>query len=382
MANIEFIFDTQILQKGMEKESEKAVHKEQFANYVAMQPDFNSVKTLDKMSEEALSVILNKYDGNNLLFVKGEYDLFPEDMQYSFNDIFAELKRSGIIASYSLGFDGWSLYLTPAGLGYFENKQKPPEWELPMFRKLQSTSRTLLQELINSDDPAEMLRERFEKCTNQEVDELIGIIRELISEGYIRIPVWADNVPQDVEINDLAKTYSEREAEYLELQAYTTGSVQIKETKGNQAMKKYDLFISHANKEKLPYVNDLYSTLNKLDVEIFINRDTLAWGDTWKQKILEGVDLSEFAIIVISENFFDGDWTEKELNQLLLRQNKNGQKIILPLLNNITFEDLQQKYPSLSELQCLLTTEQSYEGISILFAKELIKRLKQTLIKN
>lgn len=53
-------------------------------------------------------------------------------------------------------------------------------------------------------------------------------------------------------------------------------------------------------------------------------------GDNWKDKILNGVKKAKFAIIVISENFFDREWTERELNELLSRQNRNGQKLILP----------------------------------------------------
>lgn len=56
---------------------------------------------------------------------------------------------------------------------------------------------------------------------------------------------------------------------------------------------------------------------------------------------------AEFAIIVISENFFDREWTEKELNEFLNRQNRNGQKLILPIVHNITNEDLQKSIRTL-----------------------------------
>ena len=68
--------------------------------------------------------------------------------------------------------------------------------------------------------------------------------------------------------------------------------------------KKYDVFISHANKDKLDYVDELYLTLRRLGINIFYDSEVLSWGDNWKQVILDGTAQSEFAIIVISNQFF------------------------------------------------------------------------------
>ena len=140
--------------------------------------------------------------------------------------------------------------------------------------------------------------------------------------------------------------------------------------------KHYDVFISHANKDKLDYVESLYQAIRKLGVDIFYDSEVLSWGDKWKQIILDGTAASEFAIIVISDNFFGREWTERELNEFLNRQNSSGQKIVLPLLHNITLEDLKLHYPELEELQVIDTKQYTKEEVAILFAKELIKRLK------
>ena len=66
----------------------------------------------------------------------------------------------------------------------------------------------------------------------------------------------------------------------------------------------YDVFISHANADKEALIEELYNSLNKLGVKIFYDKETLEWGDKFKDKILEGTKKSEFAIIVISTNFF------------------------------------------------------------------------------
>ena len=138
----------------------------------------------------------------------------------------------------------------------------------------------------------------------------------------------------------------------------------------------YDVFVSHANTDKATYVDDLKKSLDKLNIHVFYDKDTLEWGDNWKSKILEGVKKAEFAIIVISENFFDREWTEKELTDFLNRQNRNGQKIILPILHNITVAQLQEKYPAVADIQALDSSKYSCDEIALKFAAQLIKRLK------
>lgn len=142
----------------------------------------------------------------------------------------------------------------------------------------------------------------------------------------------------------------------------------------NMAM--YDVFISHANADKMTYVDDLKKSLDKLKIRVFYDKETLEWGDNWKSKILEGVEKAEFAIIVISENFFGREWTEKELTEFLNRQNRNGQKIILPILHKITVKQLQEKYPDIADIQALDSSKYTCDEIALEFAAQLIKRLK------
>lgn len=143
-----------------------------------------------------------------------------------------------------------------------------------------------------------------------------------------------------------------------------------------KTLPKYDVFISHANKDKNDLIEDLYLSLKKLGVNIFYDKETLEWGDDWKKKILEGTQKSEFAIIVISENFFGREWTEKELVEFLNRQNRNGQKLILPILKGIKPEQLKEKYPAVSDIQAIDSSKFTTDEIALLFANQLIKRLK------
>ena len=143
-----------------------------------------------------------------------------------------------------------------------------------------------------------------------------------------------------------------------------------------RTMPEYDVFISHANKDKGDLIEELYQSLSKLGIKIFYDKESLEWGDNWKERILNGTKKAEFAIIVISENFFDREWTERELSEFLNRQNRNGQKLILPIVHNITMQQLQRKYPNIAEIQAIDSSKYNCDQIALLFARQLIKRLK------
>lgn len=143
-----------------------------------------------------------------------------------------------------------------------------------------------------------------------------------------------------------------------------------------KTLPEYDVFISHANKDKADLIEELYQSLSKLGISIFYDKKSLEWGDNWKERILNGTKKAEFAIIVISENFFDREWTEKELTQFLNRQNKNGQKLILPILHNISMKQLKNKYPGIADIQAINSKDYTCDQIALLFANILIKRLK------
>ena len=191
------------------------------------------------------------------------------------------------------------------------------------------------------------------------------LIEKLQTEGLIENLRYISPIRVEFEITNKGKHYfDERKSKILAGERDNSNPT-------------YDLFISHANKDKLDYVEQLKASLSRLGISIFYDKDSLEWGDKWKQRILDGVAKAEFAIIVISENFFDREWTERELNELLNRQNDSGQKIILPLIHNITIEQLANKYPELADIQAISTSDYSCDVITNLFAKQLIKRIKE-----
>lgn len=81
------------------------------------------------------------------------------------------------------------------------------------FQKLPSKSKELLDALLNTNNPTQVLCTRWDNTTTEELSELKGIIRELRQFGYIDVK-YADNKPYIVTLNNSARTYNERLAEY------------------------------------------------------------------------------------------------------------------------------------------------------------------------
>lgn len=235
------------------------------------------------------------------------------------------------------------------------------------FYKLSSKSEKLLNELLCASDTSRYLLNKYKISSKEEKEIIRDSLSELEDNGFISA-YWADNLPVMVNLKYTAKNYHEQLAEYE--QANNTANTK----KRDSAL--YDVFISHANVDKNEYVNELKQSLDKLGINVFYDKDTLEWGDYWKKMILEGVEKAEFAIIVISENYFGREWTEKELQEFLNRQNTSGQKTILPILHNITVSQLQEQYPTVANIQALISSDYSCDEIALKFAGQLIKRLK------
>ena len=139
----------------------------------------------------------------------------------------------------------------------------------------------------------------------------------------------------------------------------------------------FDAFISHANDNKEEFVNKLTMELGRLGISIWYDANILDWGDNWKLQINNGLKKCRFGIVVISPEFLGREWTEKELSELLQRQNETGEKVILPLLYKMTVDDMKNQYPQLADFQArTIKPDDDVRDIVIDFARILIRALK------
>lgn len=146
-------------------------------------------------------------------------------------------------------------------------------------------------------------------------------------------------------------------------------------------MFEYDVFVSHASADKENYVQKLQESFKKLGIKIFYDADTIEWGDDWEQKIKNGLEKCRYGVIVVTKNFYNRIWTEKELKSFLIRQNNNGENVILPILYNTSIDELKKHckkscYKDLSKIQFVDGNKMDVKDITILLARKLLSSNK------
>lgn len=146
-------------------------------------------------------------------------------------------------------------------------------------------------------------------------------------------------------------------------------------------MFEYDVFVSHASADKENYVQELQESFKKLGIKIFYDADTIEWGDDWEQKIKNGLEKCRYGVIVVTKNFYNRIWTEKELKSFLIRQNNNGENVILPILYNTSIDELKKHYKKscykdLSKIQFVDGNKMDVKDITILLARKLLSSNK------
>ena len=156
-------------------------------------------------------------------------------------------------------------------------------------------------------------------------------------------------------------------------------TAEMEARKGGITSKEYefDVFVSHANDNKQSFVDSLSAGLSRLGIKVWYDSSILDWGDDWKAKIKEGLEKSRFGIVVLSPQFIGREWTTKELTELLNRQNERHEKVVLPLLYNLTVEDMKAKYPDLAPIQARpIREDEDAKDVVIDFARILIRALR------
>ena len=103
------------------------------------------------------------------------------------------------------------------------------------FERLSTNSEKLLLDLIRSDNPVQLICTRLKEVSQQEYNEIRGILRELREKGYINLQ-WASNVPYYLTLNNSAMTYIKK----LDEQNQNNSSNKMKSI----------IFISHRSTDK------------------------------------------------------------------------------------------------------------------------------------
>src|SRR5687768_15974305 len=104
----------------------------------------------------------------------------------------------------------------------------------------------------------------------------------------------------------------------------------------------YDAFISHAVEDKIPIANELCAKLERAGLKIWYSGKELGVGDSIEKTIAKGLNRSRYGIVIFSPTYLAKNWTIREFYTLLAKEIEE-QKVILPVLFNITLDELKNK---------------------------------------
>lgn len=97
--------------------------------------------------------------------------------------------------------------------------------------------------------------------------------------------------------------------------------------------------MSHAVEDKITVANDLCRGLEKAGLDIWYSGKELKAGDSLEKTIISALDRSKYGVVVMTPTYIEKNWTRKEYYLLMAKEIKE-RKVILPVLYNITLEQL------------------------------------------
>lgn len=116
----------------------------------------------------------------------------------------------------------------------------------------------------------------------------------------------------------------------------------------------YDVFLCHAGEDKDEYIKPLSNQLENAGISTWLDALRIEWGDSITKKVNEGLRISKYVIVFFSNNFFNKNWPERELNSVLNKMASSGKSRILPILvSKSMFDEYSNNYPLLNDLKAM-----------------------------
>ncbi len=145
--------------------------------------------------------------------------------------------------------------------------------------------------------------------------------------------------------------------------------------KSHQELSMKDVFICHASEDKPTVVDPLVSALEQANISCWYDKAEIHWGDSITQKVNEGLNISRFVIVVLSEAFLSKNFPQRELFSVLNKEIYSQEVKILPLLATSNNQEKESILNNLSFLgdKAYLT----WDGDTDTIIQALSKRLSQ-----
>lgn len=105
----------------------------------------------------------------------------------------------------------------------------------------------------------------------------------------------------------------------------------------------YDLFISHAVEDKIPFVNELAARLEAGGIKVRYTGQELSIGDGVCDTLVAGMRQSRYGIIILSQSYISKMKPSVAFNTLL-DYKRNSENVIIPVLFEVTLGELVAKH--------------------------------------
>lgn len=118
---------------------------------------------------------------------------------------------------------------------------------------------------------------------------------------------------------------------------------------------KLKFFLGHASEDKDAIAKPLYHAL-KDEFDVWYDQARIGLEDSFCKKITEGIRECDFGVVIFSPQLFQKRWTNEEMDRLVSLQ-RNHRKVILPIVHDMTSNDLADKLPILTAKKAISSTE-------------------------
>jgi hypothetical protein len=105
---------------------------------------------------------------------------------------------------------------------------------------------------------------------------------------------------------------------------------------------KKDVFLCHASEDKTEIVRPIAKALEQAGITYWFDEAEIIWGDSIIGKIQDGLSMSRFVIVILSESFLSKQYPLHELNSALNIEASTGEIRVLPLI--VGTEKIKKKF--------------------------------------
>ena len=184
----------------------------------------------------------------------------------------------------------------------------------------------------------------------------------------VEVFLFKDNLKFD-EYSEIGEGFRKRRVELLR-----PTQVGLERLAPSEVSFEYDIFICHAGEDKNEVARPLAEALIAKGLKVWYDEFELRLGDSLRRKIDDGLATSRYGVVILSESFFGKEWTRKELDGLVARED-GKHKVILPIWHGVNKEYVVRYSPTLADKVAASTSE----GLDRVVDKILATVMQQTI---